>query len=80
VDRGLATEIRLPNTENIDNNRSGFENNWSIIILAKDEGCGLIAEELEDERYKGFFTANRNIVNRCIGVLNSLILIQEVDI
>jgi hypothetical protein len=48
--RGLAAGIRIPNTEIIDSNRSGLEKNWVIIALAQDEGCALIAEELEAER------------------------------
>lgn len=51
-----------------------------IIALAQDEGCALIAEELEAGRYRGFFTTNRNLANRCMGVLKSLLPIQEVDI
>jgi hypothetical protein len=78
--RGLAAGIRLPNTEIIDSNRSGLEKNWVIIALAQDEGCALIAEELEAGRYRGFFTTNRNLANRCMGVLKSLLPIQEVDI
>ena len=78
--RGLAAGIRLPNTEIIDSNRSGLEMNWVIIALAQDEGCALIAEELEARRYRGFFTTNRNLANRCMGVLKSLLPIQEVDI
>jgi hypothetical protein len=48
--RGLAAGIRIPNTEIIDSNRSGLEKNRVIIALAQDEGCALIAEELEAER------------------------------
>jgi hypothetical protein len=78
--RGLAAGIRLPNTEIIYSNRSGLEKNWVIIALAQDEGCALIAEELEAGRYRGFFTTNQNLANRCMGVLKSLLPIQEVDI
>ena len=78
--RGLAAGIRLLNTEIIDSNSSGLEKNWVIIALAQDEGCALIAEELEAGRYRGFFTTNRNLTNRCMGVLKSLLPIQEVDI
>ena len=78
--KGLAAGIRLPNTEIIDSNRSGLEKNWVIIALAQDEGCALIAEEFEAGRYRGFFTTNQNLANRCMGVLKSLLPIQEVDI
>jgi hypothetical protein len=78
--RGLAAGIRLPNTEIIDSDRSGLEKNWVIIALAQDEGCALIAEELEAGKYSGFFTTNRNLVYRCMGVLKSLLPIQEVEI
>jgi hypothetical protein len=54
--------------------------NWMIIALAQDEGCALIAEELEAGRYRGFFTTNQNLANRCMRVLKSLLPIQEVDI
>jgi hypothetical protein len=78
--RELAAGIRLSNTEIIDSYSSGLEKNWVIIALAQDEGCALIAEELEAGRYRGFFTTNRNLANRCMGVLKSLLPIQEVDI
>ena len=78
--KGLAAGIRLPITEIIDSNRSGLEKNWVIIALAQDEGCALIAEEFEAGRYRGFFTTNQNLANRCMGVLKSLLPIQEVGI
>ena len=78
--RGLAAGIRLPNTEIIDSDRSGLEKNWVITALAKDEGCALIAEELEAGRYKGFFTTNLDLANRCMGVLKILLPFREVDI
>ena len=78
--RGLAAGIKLPNTEIIDSTSSGLEKNWVIIALAQDEGCALIAEELEDGRYRGFFTTNRNLSDRCLGVLKRLLPIQKVDI
>jgi hypothetical protein len=78
--RGLAAEIRLPNTEIIDSTGSGLEKNWVIIVLAQDEGCALVAEEFEVGRYRGFFTTNQNLANGCLGVLKGLLRIQEVDI
>jgi hypothetical protein len=57
-----------------------LEKNWVIIALAQDEGCALIAEEFEAGRYRGFFTTNQNLANRCMGVLKSLLPIQEVGI
>lgn len=76
--RGLAAGIRLSNTEIIDSNRSGLEKNWVIIALAQDEGCALIAEELEAGRYRGFFTTNLNLSVRCMAVLKRLLPIQKV--
>ena len=79
--RELAGGIRLPpNAEIIDSTGSGLEKNWVIIVLAQDEGCGLIAEEFEAGRYRGFFTTNRNLAIRCMGVLKGLLSIKEVDI
>jgi hypothetical protein len=78
--RGLVSGIRPRNTEINDSNRSGLEKNRVIIALARDEGCALIAEEFEAGRYRGFFTTNWNLVNRCLGVLKSLLPIREVDI
>ena len=78
--RELAGGIRLPpNAEIIDSTGSGLEKNWVIIVLAQDEGCALIAEEFEAGRYRGFFTTNRNLVIRCMGVLKGLLSIKEVD-
>lgn len=79
--RELAGGIRLPpNAEIIDSTGSGLEKNWVIIVLAEDEGCALIAEEFEAGRYRGFFTTNRNLAIRCMGVLKGLLSIKEVDI
>jgi hypothetical protein len=79
--RELAAGIRLPtNAEIIDSTGSGLEKNWVIIVLAQDEGCALIAEEFEAGRYRGFFTTNRNLAIRCMGVLKGLLSIKEVDI
>lgn len=79
--REMAGGIRLPpNAEIIDSTGSGLEKNWVIIVLAQDEGCGLIAEEFEAGRYRGFFTTNRNLVIRCMGVLKGLLSIKESDI
>lgn len=79
--RELAGGIRLPpNAEIIDSTGSSLEKNWVIIVLAQDEGCALIAEEFEAGRYRGFFTTNRNLAIRCMGVLKGLLSIKEVDI
>jgi len=79
--RELAGGIRLPpNADIIDSTGSGLEKNWVIIVLAQDEGCALIAEEFEAGRYRGFFTTNRNLAIRCMGVLKGLLSIKEVDI
>jgi hypothetical protein len=79
--RELAGGIRLPpNVEIIDSTGSGLEKNWVIIVLAQEEGCALIAEEFEAGRYRGFFTTNRNLAIRCMGVLKGLLSIKEVDI
>jgi hypothetical protein len=78
--RELAAGIRLPpNAEIIDSTGSGLEKNWVVIVLAQDEGCALIAEEFEAGRYRGFFTTNRNLVIRCVGILKGLLSIK-VDI
>ena len=79
--RELAGGIRLPpNAEIIDSTGSGLEKNWVIIVIAQDEGCALIAEEFEAGRYRGFFTTNRNLAIRCMGVLKGLLSIKEVDV
>ncbi len=77
---GLAAGIRLPNTKIIASTGSGLEKNWLIIALAEDEGCALIAEELEPGGYRGFFTTNLNLAHRCLEVLKSVIRNEEIDI
>ena len=59
---------------------SGLERNWVIIVLAEDEGCALVAEEFEPGRYRGFFTTNLNLANRCLKVLKGVIRTEEIDI
>jgi hypothetical protein len=77
---GLAAGIRLPNTDIIESTGSGLEKNWLIIALAEDEGCALVAEQFELGRYRGFFTTNLNLANRCLEVLKGVIRTQKIDI
>ena len=77
--KGLAQGINLSNVEIIDFTDAGLENNWIIIAIANDEGCSLIAEEFKPSRYRGFFTTNRNLTNRCMNIIRELLNI-EIDI
>ena len=77
---GLTADVRLPNTEIIESTGSALEKNWLIIALAEDEGCALVAEEFEPGRYRGFFTTNLNLANRCLEVLKGAIRTQKIDI
>ena len=74
--KGLAQGINLSNVEIIDFTDSGLENNWVIIAIASDEGCALVAEEFKPGRYRGFFTTNRNLTNRCLVILRELLNIE----
>ena len=74
--KGLAQGINLSNVEIIDFTDSGLENNWVIIAIANDEGCALIAEEFKPGRYRGFFTTNRNLTNRCLNIVRELLNIE----
>jgi hypothetical protein len=69
--KDIASGISLPDfTDTIDSTGCSLEKNWIIIALAEDEGCALVAEEINYGRYRGFFTNNRNLVNRCLNTLN----------
>ena len=72
-EKGLAQGINLSNVEIIDFTDSGLENNWVVIAIANDEGCALIAEEFKPGRYRGFFTTNRNLTNRCLNIIRELL-------
>ncbi len=62
-DKNLAAGVSLPNmTDVIDSNGWGLEKNWIIIALAEEERCGLIAEEVQSRKFRGFFTNNLNLV------------------
>jgi Sensory domain in DIguanylate Cyclases and Two-component system len=74
--KGLAQGINLSNVEIIDFTDSGLEKNWVIIAIANDEGCALIAEEFKPGRYRGFFTTNRNLTNRCLNIVRELLNIE----
>jgi hypothetical protein len=74
--QGLAQGTNLSNVEIIDFTESGLENNWVIIAIASDEGCALVAEEFKPGRYRGFFTTNRNLTNRCLIILRELLNIE----
>jgi hypothetical protein len=72
----LGKEINLSNVEVLDFSDTGLEKNWVILAIANDEGCALIAEEFKPGRYKGFFTTNRNLTNRCLDILKKLLNIE----
>ncbi|HEY8522954.1 MAG TPA: DICT sensory domain-containing protein, partial [Nitrososphaeraceae archaeon] len=74
--KGLAQGVNLSNVEIIDFTGSGLEKNWVVIAIAKDEGCALIAEEIKSDRYRGFFTTNRNLTNRCLNIINESLNIE----
>ena len=74
--QGLAQGTNLSNVEIIDFTDSGLQNNWVIIAIASDEGCALVAEEFKPGRYRGFFTTNRNLTNRCLIILRDLLNIE----
>jgi hypothetical protein len=75
-EKGLGKEINLSNVEVLDFSDTGLEKNWVILAIANDEGCALIAEEFKPGRYKGFFTTNRNLTNRCLDILKKLLNIE----
>lgn len=74
--KGLAQGRNLSSVEIIDFTDSGLEKNWVVIAIANDEGCALIAEEFKPGRYRGFFTTNRNLTNRCLNIIRELLNIE----
>src|SRR5215207_8715434 len=74
--KGLAQGVNLSNVEIIDFTGSGLEKNWIVIAIANDEGCALIAEEVKSGRYRGFFTTNRNLTNRCLNIIRESLNIE----
>ena len=74
--KGLAQGRNLSNVEIIDFTDSGLEKNWVVIAIANDEGCALIAEEIKSDRYRGFFTTNRNLTNRCLNIIKESLNIE----
>lgn len=74
--KGLAQGRNLSNVEIIDFTDSGLEKNWVVIAISNDEGCALIAEEFKPGRYRGFFTTNRNLTNRCLNIIRELLNIE----
>ena len=75
-EKGLGKGINLSNVEVLDFSDTGLEKNWVILAIANDEGCALIAEEVKSDQYRGFFTTNRNLTNRCLSVLKELLNIE----
>ena len=68
--------MNLSNVEIIDFTGSGLEKNWVVIAIANDEGCALIAEEVKSDQYRGFFTTNRNLTNRCLNIIKESLNIE----
>ena len=75
---GLASGVNLSNVGGIiDIEGSDLEKNWIILSIAEDEGCGLVAEESKPGRYRGFFTNNHALVDRCLSTLNDSLPVSE---
>jgi hypothetical protein len=74
--KGLAEGISWSNVEIIDYTGSGLEKNWIVTSISNDEGCALVAEEFKPARFRGFFTTNLNLTNRCLSVLRDLLEIK----
>jgi hypothetical protein len=75
---GLASGVNLSNVGDIiDIEGSDLEKNWIILSIAADEGCGLVAEEFKPGRYRGFFTNNPALVDRCLSTLNDSLPVSE---
>lgn len=72
----LAKGLNLSNVEIIDFTGSGLEKNWIVVSISTDEGCALIAEEFKPARYRGFFTSNMNLTNRCLNILEDILEIK----
>jgi hypothetical protein len=76
--KNLASGVNLSNiTDIIDSIGCGLEKNWTIIALAEDEGCVLIAEEFQSGKYKVVFTNNLKLVIMCLNTLNDLLPISK---
>ena len=76
---GLASGVSLSNVAGIiDFTGCGLENNWLVISIAQEEGCALIAEEVNPGKYRGFYTNNLNLVSRCLDTLNNSLPASEI--
>jgi len=77
-ERDLASGVDLPNTTDIvDSSGCGLEKNWIVMALAEDEGCALVAEEVQPGKYRGFSTNNQNLVIRSLNILDDLLPVSE---
>ena len=75
----LAAGVSLPNTEIIDRHWFRLGKELVDYCTCSRRRLALVAEEFETGRYRGLFTTNLNLANRCLEVLKGSVRTQKID-
>lgn len=62
-----------PNSEFLSCHNTDLENVWSVITRGPFGPFGLIAEEVEDGKFRGFFTLNPNVCKYALIVMGKIL-------
>ena len=65
----IPTDVVIPNSEFLSCSNTNVANVWTVITRGPYGPFGLIAEEYEDGKFRGFFTLNSNVCRHALNVM-----------
>ena len=70
-DEVIPTDFVIPNSEFLSCSNTNLANVWTVITRGPYGPFGLIAEEYEDGKFRGFFTLNSNVCRYALKVMGT---------
>ena len=70
-DEVIPTDVIIPNSEFLSCSNTNLANVWTVITRGPYGPFGLIAEEYEDGKFRGFFTLNSNVCRYALKVMGT---------
>jgi hypothetical protein len=68
-DEVIPTDVIIPNSEFLSCSNTNLANVWTVITRGPYGPFGLIAEEYDDGKFRGFFTLNSNVCRYALKVM-----------
>ena len=70
-DEVIPTDVIIPSSEFLSCSNTNLANVWTVITRGPYGPFGLIAEEYEDGKFRGFFTLNSNVCRYALKVMGT---------